>query len=407
MTGPEAARRRVFRAAAGLIAVDTLLFSVIVPALPRFAERFGLSDAEAALVFAVFPLSQLLMAALATWLVDRFGRRPMMIGSALLAALATLAFAGAEQIAVLVAARAVQGGSAAFAWTAGIAAISDVFPQSQLGFRIGLAETVGGGAGLAGPIVGGALMDAVGLDAAFLVVAVLPLLVLPLALAVPETRRPGARRARMLPALRRLAREPQAQAGAVALAMIAAVLALLEPLLPLDLDARLGLSSVLIGLVFACGLAANFVAAPLAGRWSDRRGRRVPLVVGGVVMGLALPLVAFGPAWWVAIAFAVVGAGFATVGAPAGPLLVQAVDRSGLEGMYGLSAGLTTTIFAAGYALGPLFGGGLRVALPFWVIALISGALALIVTAWAGRRLARAAEPALAPGPKPGAALRP
>ena len=280
MTGPEGVRRRVFGAAAGLIAVDTLLFSVIVPALPRFAERFGLSDAEAALVFAVFPLSQLLMAAFATWLVDRFGRRPMMIGSALLALVATLAFAGAEHIGVLVAARAVQGGSAAFAWTAGIAAISDVFPQSQLGFRIGLAETVGGGAGLAGPIVGGALIDAVGLDAAFLAVAALPAA---RAAAGPGRARdaaPGARRARMLPALRRLAREPQAQAGAVALAMIAAVLALLEPLLPLDLDARLGLSSMLIGVVFACGLAANFVAAPLAGRWSDRRGRRTPLVVG-------------------------------------------------------------------------------------------------------------------------------
>jgi MFS transporter, DHA1 family, solute carrier family 18 (vesicular amine transporter), member 1/2 len=405
--GPEATRRRVFRAAAGLIAVDTLLFSVIVPALPRFADRFGLSDAEAALVFAAFPVSQLGMAVVATWTVERFGRRPMMIGSALLALAATLVFAAAEHLAVLVLARAVQGGSAAFAWTAGIAAISDVFPPEQLGFRIGLAETMGGGAGLAGPILGGALIDAIGLDAAFLVVAALPLLVVPLAVTVPETRRPGAARARLGPAIRRLAREPLAQAGGVALALVAAVLALLEPLLPLDLDERLGLSSTLIGVVFAAGLAANFVAAPLAGRWSDRRGRRLPTVVGGVVLGLSLPLVAFGPAWWVGVAFALVGTGFATMAAPAGPLLVEAVDRTGLAGMYGLSAGVTTTIFAAGYAAGPLVGGGLRAALPFWVLTLATGALALLTTAWVGRRLARAGEPALAAGPKPGAALRP
>lgn len=402
-----AVRGRVFRAAAGLIAVDTLLFSVIVPALPRFADRFGLSDAQAALVFAVFPLSQLVMSMAATWLVERAGRKPMMIAAAVLAVAATLVFAAAEHIEVLVLARAVQGGSAAFAWTAGIAAISDVFPPTQLGFRIGLAETLGGAAGLAGPIVGGALIDAVGLDAAFVVVAALPVAVVPLTLMVPETRRPDAVRARILPAVRRLAREPQAQAGAVGLALVAAVLAMLEPLLPLDLDERLGLSSLLIGLVFAAGLAANFVAAPLSGRWSDRRGRRTPMIVGGAVLGLSLPLVAFGPAWWVAIAFAVVGAGFATLAAPAGPLLVQAVDRGGMEGMYGLSAGITVTIFAAGYAAGPLLGGGLRVALPFWAITVITGALTLLMTAWIARRLARAPGSGLAPRPKPGAAVRP
>ena len=108
-----------------------------------------------------------------------------------------------------------------------------------------------------------------------------------------------------------------------------------------------------------------------------------------------------------AIAFAVVGAGFATVGAPAGPLLVQAVDRSGMEGQYGLSAGLTTTLFSAGYAAGPLLGGGLRAELPFWVITVMAGAACLVLTAWMGRRLALVPERALAPGPKPQTAARP
>jgi len=49
---PAARPGRVYWTATALIAVDTLLFSLIVPALPRFADRLALSDTEAALIFA-------------------------------------------------------------------------------------------------------------------------------------------------------------------------------------------------------------------------------------------------------------------------------------------------------------------------------------------------------------------
>ena len=345
---PYPRRSLVFWTATGLIAVDTILFTMVVPALPEFADRYGFSASIAALIFAAFPVGQLGSALVAAGLVERLGRRPVMILSALLLALATLAFSLAAGPAFLALARLMQGVAAGFVWTAGLAAISDIFPHDELGFRIGLAETAGGALGLLGPVVGGALIDALGTGAAFRLAAVLPALALVPVLASPETRGGPADAPALLPALRRLAREPKARVAFASLGGVAAVLALVEPLLPLDLAERLGLSSLAIGLVFGTGLLSYFALVPLAGRWSDRRGRRAPLLAGGVLIGAGLPLIAIGPAYSVAIAFAVVGAGMAAMGTGSAPLMVEAVDDAGMAGRYGLSSAMLSVIFAIG-----------------------------------------------------------
>jgi hypothetical protein len=72
---PHPARRRVFALATTAIAVDTLMFSAIVPALPEYQREMGLSDTGVALVFAAFPVAQLLVALLLPRWVDRAGRR--------------------------------------------------------------------------------------------------------------------------------------------------------------------------------------------------------------------------------------------------------------------------------------------------------------------------------------------
>ncbi|WP_217914565.1 MFS transporter [Miltoncostaea marina] len=400
-----ARRGRVFWTATGLIGLDTILFTMVVPALPGFQDRHGFSDAVGALIFAAFPVAQLLAALGAAGLVDRAGRRPVMVMAVVMLTAATLGFALADSPGLLAAARAVQGLAAGLVWTAALAAISDVYPSSELGLRIGLAETAGGALGLVGPLAGGLLIDAVGLDEAFLLAAILPALAVVPTLLVPETRRPGhGAPPRLLPALARLGRVREARVAVAALALVAGTLALLEPLLPLDLDERLGLSSTAVGLVFAAGLLAHFTLLPVAGRWSDRRGRRGPLLVGGLLMAAGLPLVGVGPAWSVAIAFAVVGAGMAALAAPTGPLMVESVDRAGMAGSYGLSSAVLTVVFAAGYTAGPLLGAGASALLPFTATVALAAALALVVAVLAARGLPpeQADEPALATRPKGG-----
>jgi MFS family permease len=403
--GPSRRRALVFWTATALIAVDTVLFTMVVPALPEYQDRHGFSDAVASLIFAAFPVGQLATAVWAAGLVDRFGRRPVMILAALTLAAATLAFALANGVPLLALARLVQGLAAGLVWTAALAAISDVYPQNELGFRMGLAETAGGVTGLVGPPFAGALIAAVGLDATFFIATALPALALIPVLLVPETRRAGADAGtRLLPDLRRLWTVPTARVAAGTLATAAAVLALVEPLLPLDLSDRLHLSSLGVGVVFAFGMAAYLLLVPIAGRWSDRRGRRTPIVVGGVLMAAGFPFMAFGPVWLVTLAFAVVGAGMAAMIAPTGPLMVEAVDAAGMAGRYGLSAAALTVIFALGYVVGPLAGAAASAVLPFLVTTIVAAGVVVVVTVWATRALPRTTPGArgLAAGPTTG-----
>ncbi len=380
LTGPHPARGRVFALATAAIAVDTLMFSAIVPALPVYQREMGLSDTGVALIFAAFPVAQLLVALLLPRWVDRAGRRRALALGAMLLAASGVAFAFAGDPATLAIARAVQGGAAALTWTGALAAVSDVYPTSQLGFRLGLAETAGGGVGLLGPLVSGVLIDAVGVTETFLIVSIVPVVLALCVLLVPETARPSANPPSVLAGLRSVARSPGARAGGLALILLALVEAMLEPLLPLDLSERLGLSSTGIGLVLALGTAALFLGSPLGGWWSDRAGRRLPLVVGGAVTAVALPFVALGPPWWVTLAFALCLAGAAVLAAPAGPLFTEAVDDMGHAGSYGLSAAAMVVVYSAGYTLGPLVGGGLHLVLPFQGVTIAVAAVVAVGT---------------------------
>lgn len=373
--------------ATALIAVNTLLFSMVVPALPDLAARDGLSDAQAALIFAAFPIAQLATALASAGLVERLGRRPFIIAATVLLTLATLLFAVAEGGPMLAVARAAQGVAAGAAWTAGIAAISDVFPTGDLGFRIGLAQTAGGGFGLLGPVLGGVLIDLVGTDATFLMAAALPAALVVPALLVPETRRAGATRTPVLAGIRAVMGRRRARAAAGALAAVSGSLALIEPLLPLDLEDRLDLSSSGIGVVFAAGLLGNMIAAPLAGRWSDRAGRTRPVAAGGVLLAISLPLLAVGPAVWVTIALVAMGIGFGTMGASSGPLLTEAVNEAGLAGNYGLSSAILTVVYSAGYAVGPLVGAAAATTVPFVGAMAVGAVLVAVTAAWATRGL--------------------
>jgi DHA1 family tetracycline resistance protein-like MFS transporter len=125
-------------------------------------------------------------------------------------------------------------------------------------------------------------------------------------------------------------------------------------------------------------MATLFLGAPIGGRWSDIVGRRTPILVGGVIAIVGLPLMAIGPAWWVTVAAAITLLGTAIMAAPAGPLFTDAVDEMGLAGSYGISAGAMVMVFAVGFVLGPVIGGLLSAVLPFLGVCI---AVAVIVAA--------------------------
>jgi len=375
---PHPHRTRVFALAMAAIAVDTLMFSAIVPALPVFQREMGLSDTGVALIFAAFPVAQLLVAPFAARWVDRLGRRAAIIAGAVLLAMAGVGFALATEPWSLALARAVLGGASAITWTGALAYVSDVYPPDQLGFRLGLAETAGGGAGLMAPLLSGLLIEWIGVTETFLILVAFPVALIVWALAVPETLTRRGPTPGMFHALKALSTSAGARAGAIALILLAIVEGMSESLLPLDLAERLMLSTAAVGLVVSLSMATLFLGAPLGGRWSDLVGRRTPILAGGIVAVVALPLMAIGPAWWVTIAAAITLLGTSIMAAPAGPLFTAAVDDMGHAGSYGISAGAMVMVFAIGFVLGPIIGGVLSAVLPFLGVCI---AVAVIVAA--------------------------
>ncbi len=70
----------------------------------------------------------------------------------------------------------------------------------------------------------------------------------------------------------------------------------IEVLVPLRIDA-LGGGAGVIAAGFIAGAALEAVLAPLAGRFSDRDGRRLPYVVGLTICALSMVVVAAAGRW--------------------------------------------------------------------------------------------------------------
>ena len=131
--------------------------SIATPAIPVFAKSFETSFGVASLVIVMHALGGLVAAVPSGFLVDRFGRRVILIAGPLLMALSSGLTALASSFSQLLAYRFI-GGVAMEMWRqARLAIIADVGKQRQRGRQItGMVGTESSGR-LIGPAIGGAL----------------------------------------------------------------------------------------------------------------------------------------------------------------------------------------------------------------------------------------------------------
>lgn len=89
--------------------VDMIGFLIVLPLLPFYGERFGATATTIGLLISTFAFAQLTSAPLWGRLSDRWGRRPVILGSLLVSAGAFALFGLAESVWVLFLSRFVQG----------------------------------------------------------------------------------------------------------------------------------------------------------------------------------------------------------------------------------------------------------------------------------------------------------
>jgi len=235
---------------------------------------------------------------------------------------------------------------------------------------------------LLGPAVG-AVAEALGSRVVFSAIAGISLLLVGWALrtqAVAADPQPAR-------AYLRAVREPVIL-GALWLIVLPAVLfGVISVLVPLELGDA-GWSAAAIAAAFIGSAAIEMVVAPLLGRFSDRRGRLLPLriaLAGGVAVTTGLAFA--GRPAVVVVLLVATAVTFGAFWAPAMALLADGAERMGLA--QGLAFGLLNASWGAGNSVGPPLGGALADlggdALPYALLALVCAVTLLAVSR--GRRL--------------------
>ena len=193
---------------------------VAIYALPFYVTGpVGSDTSGAGLAFGAFAVTALVLRPFAGRLSDTVGRRPLLLGGALLCAAAMLMTAFVQSLALVVALRLMLGVAEAAFFVASFAAVADLAPASRLGEALSY-NSLGLYLGLAlGPPLGEVLVRTLGFTAAWSAAAVLALLAAVVVRGMAET---GTRRSAAHPPARLIHRK----ALPVALGFFASVLAM-------------------------------------------------------------------------------------------------------------------------------------------------------------------------------------
>jgi multidrug resistance protein len=346
-----------------VILIDSLGYGVVVPVLPLYARQLGVSDFKLGLLFATYAIALLAGAIPAGMLSDRFGRKPFVLFGMFAMSGAFVFYAFAKSYPALVTARVLDGLTAAATWSAGLALIGDRFEEGTLGVKFGYALTAMAVGAVGGPVVGGILSDRVGYRAPFLFIAMLCLIGGVSALFLSEKRDRPRFKTRPGEMLRPILGNRVILLACAATAVTTVGLGMIEPLLPLRLSSVFKMSRTGIGLLFGVNLVFYGLASPLVGKYSDRVGRKAPMLIGLITTALLFPFLSVTrnlALMYVLIAF--LGVTIAMFGTPSVPLITDAlpaVDLGGQSSLYGTAFGLMNLSWSLGYAVGPLLGGAI------------------------------------------------
>jgi MFS family permease len=163
---------------------------IALPAIPTLAASFNVSFGIASGVITAFLIGNLVGTIPSGWLIDRFGRRPVMIAGPLLTAATAFLIATTHSFTALLILRFF-GGIATQMWLMGrLAAISHGAAASERGRQVSWMFGMDNVGRLSGPLIGGFIAAAWGARAPFVVFGALALLALvPTLLFVENTPR--------------------------------------------------------------------------------------------------------------------------------------------------------------------------------------------------------------------------
>ena len=299
-----------------LVTVNQLGFGGVMPALPLYAQSFGVSASAIGMAIGIYGLARFAGAIPAGWIADTFGRRPGLAIGGIITAAGNLWCALATSYPEFILARFVAGAGAGLIVTTGQIVLADITTPERRGRMVSIYQGTFIFAAGIGPFPGGLLSEHFGLTAPFQAYTIAGLGAAAVAwFAVGETRGFGqpASRAKagsgmtLVAQLRRLAGlRGYVLACMVSLANAAARTGGLFSIVPLLGSLRLGLSVTEIGFGLAVGTVVGLLAAYPGGMLVDHFGRKAVIAPATVLSGTAMLLFCWAPsyAWFIAASIA-------------------------------------------------------------------------------------------------------
>ena len=175
------------------LTVSSLVFFVaggmMLPIAPLFATGpIGVDSLGFGLSIGVFSLAALAVRPVVGWSADRYGRRPRLVGGALVTAAATALHLGVASIGPFVAVRALLGVAEGAFLVAMLSGFADLAPPRRTGEALSLGSVALWTGVAIGPMIGETLLAAGSFAAVWVGATLLALAAAGLALVVPETR---------------------------------------------------------------------------------------------------------------------------------------------------------------------------------------------------------------------------
>lgn len=380
--------------------------TVVNVSIPAISKGIGASFSDAEWVLNAYTLVFASLLVTFGRLGDMFGRKRFFIAGLVLFGAGSLMCGLSSTPAMLIGSRVVQALGGAFMMPATLSLTAVNFPPEQRGMAMGIWGAVSGLASAAGPLLGGWLTDAFSWNYIFFINMPIVLIAVPFALwAIPESRdeRPhtidvlgvvlsivllaslcygliegpklgwsdplvlglfGAaavslvafvlweRRVREPIMDLRLFASPAFSAGNAAGAILMFGMLGMFFLLPVYLQAQLGYTAVQTGLTLTPLSAAILVAAPLAGRLSDRIGSRWLVFSGMAIAAVSVfwaSFLPYGAGWqWMLAPLALAGLGMGLVM----PSMTSAVMAVAPRGEEGAASGILSTMRQVGGVFG-------------------------------------------------------
>lgn len=384
--------KRTFIAAWTAQMISITGFSAVLPFLPFYIRELGVTnDADvmrwAGIVTTAAAATLALFGPVWGMLADRFGRKPMVLRAMFGGAVALLLMAFCQNVHQLVLCRLFQGALTGTV-TANLALVASVTPRERAGFALGMMQAaVFVGASL-GPLLGGVVADHWGYRAAFYAAAALLVVGGALVKLCVQERFEGRKPGEAAP--HGTFGQVFAASGFLAAVFVLFVIrfadSLARPVFPLLIEQIRGNSvgiNTVTGSIMAVGGLAAACSAGFLGWFSDAWGHRRMLVgfslITGAVSGLYVFAQTVGHLFVLRFLFGLGAAGMM----PAANAIIRRVTA---DENIGKAYGVTSSIAAVGWSLGPLTGGyvgaslGLRA--PFVCMAAAMGLVPIVVLAF-------------------------